>query len=262
MNRTQWTTRHVVIGVVGAGALLVAGIMLFGPKASARVDVVEGIKPVSTQMLGIAGTIDDMAKLPVAERGAYLERNWPHLSEDMVFFLQRRGKIAPGVEPTKVEFYFGSMDKVLAENGDGGRQRGYFANQLVAVVTVPGQKDPIKVLVQCTNGTFALVEDLRKLQAVGEHTPQMRFTLGAGEGFTRHLDYPAAIQLAQDLGKPLFRTGRMTPENRITPDQARALESSLDWVQVTVGNVFQGDKVDLIAGTYTPVNGQVIRFHH
>jgi hypothetical protein len=255
--KSNLTRNQALGGTVAIGLVLTA--LAFGGSASANVDVVEGVAPMSHQLAGIAGTIDHLATLRTPQdRGRYLEANWPHLDEDIVVFLQDRGKIARGVNPTRVQFYYGSMKNVLAESADGNR-RGYFENQLVAIVTVPGQKEPIRVLVQCLNGTFALVEDLEKLEMIGDHAPQLRFAIGRGEGLVHHLDYPAAIRVAERFHLPVYRGKQMVAKARISYGEARTLESRTDWTQVTVGGLKTGDRFDLVNGVFDPVDGPPVR---
>jgi hypothetical protein len=218
--------------------------------AAKRVDVVNGVPPMSTSLAGIAPTLDDMANMSPQARGRYLEQNWPHLDEDVAYYLREMGKLSPETAVHRVEFRFGSLNNVRAESRDGER-RGYFENQLIALVYPRGSRVPMSVIVQCLNGTFALPEELERLQAVGSHTPQERFTIGPREGLIHHVDFPVAIDLAERFNLPLYRGRSFNQRFRITSDQARRLESTTDRLQVTV-YVVEGDRFDLVNMTFTP----------
>lgn len=217
-----------------------------------QVDLVNGVPPVATSLAGVEETLSTLASLPPGERGAYLERTWPHLEEDVVYYLRRIGKLPLyGTPVTRVEFLYGSMDYAVAESGDGQRRQGFFSNQLVAVV-YPQGREPIPVIVKCLNGTFMLPEDLRQhLQMVGDHAPEERFTIGPREGLIHHVDFPTAIDMAQQFNLPLYRGRIIDDKFRITPDEARHLESTTDRLQVTV-YVVEGDQFNLVSMTFTP----------
>gem|GEM_PF-6152936 len=74
-------------------------------------------------------------------------------------------------------------------------------------------------------------------------TPYLEFTLGPGEGFVDYTDYQTAITLAAEFDRPLYRGQIQTASNRITPNEARLLESTTDQLQVTVGGVHPGTHV-------------------
>lgn len=230
---------------------LVALLLSLACASREKIDVVNGVPPVSDALSSIAPTLDAMGEMPPDQRGAYLEQNWPHLDEGVVYFLRDKKKLARNDRVDRVEFLFGSLNKVTAESGDGRNRHGYFEDQLVALVYVRGQSKPIKVIVHCLNGIFSTEDDLKGLQAVGSHTPMERFTIGPREGLIHHVDFPVAIDLAERFRLPLYRGKDMNPRNRITPDQARALENTTDRLQVTV-YVVQGDRFDLAADTFTP----------
>ena len=230
--------------------LLFVVAALIGCTKKENVDLVNGVPPVSNSMASISETLEEMARLPEAERGAYLERTWPNLSRDVTYFLRRRGKISPEATVSRVEFRYGSLENIGAESARGNRF-GYIRDQLVALVSIEGVKEPIVVIVQCLNGTFATEEDLHRLQAVGSHTPIEQFTIGPREGLIHHVDFPTAIALAEAHRIPLYRGREMTERNRITPATARRLEPTTDRLQVTA-YVVEGDRFDLAGGLFTP----------
>lgn len=242
--------KHMVLGAVG---LAVAAIIGATAVHASKVDLVEGVQPMSRSMASISATIDRLAELPPEQRGAYLERTWPHLDEDVVLFLRNQGRIERGTEVSRVEFRFGDLDNIFAQEAGGARRFGYVEDQLVAVVHVAGVEKPITVFVQCLNGTFVELDQMSRLQVLGTHTPIERFTIGPREGLVHHVDYPAAIALAEQHGLQVYKTSVQIPRNRISYATARAMESQTDWTQVTV-RVFQNDRFDLVNGTYTPAN--------
>lgn len=219
-------------------------------KQPERVDLVNGIPPISRSMASISQTLEKMAAMKPEERGAYLERTWPHLSTDVVYYLRRLAKIGRDSKVSRVEFRYGSLENVSAESASGERF-GFFRNQLVALVHVEGVPKPIAVLVQCMNGTFALPEEIGRLQQVGSHTPVERFWIGYREGLIHHVDFPTAIDLAQRFNLPLYRGRKIEERYRITPAEARQLEPTTDRIQVTV-HVVEGDEFNLRTMTFTP----------
>ena len=233
--------------------LVLVGALLALPacaKQKESVDLVKEVPPVSTSMASVAPTLETMAALPPAERGRYLERAWPHLSADVVYFLRRMGKITPASTVSRVEFRYGSLGNVRAESRDGERF-GFFRDQLVALIHLEGTPNPIAVIVECLNGTFALPEELGRLQTVGSHTPVERFRIGHREGLIHHVDFPTAIALAEHFRLPLYKGRKIAEKYQITPAEARLLEPTTSRLQVTV-YVVQGDEFDLRHMTFTP----------
>src|SRR3989344_3618912 len=98
----------------------------------------------------------------------------------------------------RVESRYGSLNDVRAESRDGERY-GYFENQIVALVHVGGVREPIAVIVQCLNGTFALLEQLNALQPVGSHVPQERFAVRPRGGLIHHVVSPVAFPITSRL---------------------------------------------------------------
>lgn len=219
-------------------------------KQTEKVDLVKGVPPISTSMASIAPTLEALATMAPEERGRYLERTWPNLSRDILYFLRRMGKITPASTVSRVEFRYGSLDNVRAESRDGERF-GYFRNQLIALIHLEGATKPIAVIVECLNGTFALPEELGRLQAVGSHTPREWFRIGYREGLIHHVDFPTAIALAEHFGLPLYKGRKIAEKHRITPAEARLLEPTTNRLQVTV-YVVEGDEFDLQRMIFTP----------
>lgn len=256
MTQTQSTTgktrrTHFLVGA--AGLAIVTAIIGVTAVQASKIDLVEGVEPMSRSMASISTTIDRLAELQPEQRGAYLEQTWPHLDEDVVFFLRAQNRIPADTPVSRVEFKFGDLDNIWAQEAGGERRFGYVEDQLVAVIQVAGVEKPIVVLVQCLNGTFMELDRVNDLQSVGTHTPIERFVIGPREGLVHHVDYPAAIALAEEHRLPVYKTSVQIPSNRISYATARAMESQTDWTQVTV-RVFPGDEFNLVNGTYTSAN--------
>lgn len=248
------SARRTIIIAGAAGLAIVAAA--FAVQA-AKVDLVNGVTPMSRSMASIERTIDRLGELPAEQRGAYLERTWPHLDEDVVLFLRDQGRIESGARVSRVEFRFGSLDNIWAQEAGGESRFGYVEDQIVAIIHVVGTEKPLIVLVQCLNGTFISLDQTSGLQSLGSHEPVEQFTIGPREGLVHHLDYPAAILTAQRFGLPVYKGSSQVPGNRITYAKAFSLESRTDWTQVTV-RVFPGDTFDLANGIYDPANGPPI----
>ena len=114
----------------------------------------------------------------------------------------------------------------------------------------------MKVLVRCLNGLFVVDGSELRLARIFSAEPVMRFTVDRRRGLTTYVDYATSINLAEHFNLPLYRGRIQTTNHRITPTRARALADSTDIVQVTV-RVFEGDRFDLGAMTYTPVRRTV-----
>lgn len=247
MQRLRNNTLYAMGAVL---VVVILGAIWLGVTYKENVDVVRGVPPVSRAMQNIQPTLIAMKSMPTADRAAYLTRNWPHLSEDVTYYLRQHNRIRHDQAVERTMFYYGSLDNVSVESNGGAQRYGYFGDQLVALVKVVGVERPIQVLVECLNGTFIELDRIKGLQAVGDHTPIEQFTIARGEGLIHHVDFPVAIDLAERHKLPLYRGKVMTEVNKITPMQARALEATTDRLQVTV-RVTEGDQFDLRAGTYT-----------
>jgi hypothetical protein len=247
-GRQEGGRKGIIIFLLAA--LLVIAWVFFWPQAKGA-DLVHGVAPVSTRLQSIAPTIEEMARIQdPAERQAVLQRNWPHLQQDIIYYLRGDGKIQSNEQVARVEFRFGSLEGIQGESASREYQRGFVKDELIATIFVTG-RDPFHVLVLCTNGMVAPLDDVQGLQLVGSHNvPMERFTIGRGKGLVHYVDYPLAIDLAERFRLPLYRGRDQRDANRITPAQARALENRTDWTQVTVG-VKEGDVIDLRTGTYT-----------
>jgi len=214
-------------------------------KEAEAVDVVHGIRPASAAFSDIHGLAEEIARMPEERRAAYLKQERPRLEQGLTYFLRRNDRLRNNEEIERVEFRFGSLKNVTASDGAGIEHRGQFKDELVARVFVKGKDRPIDVIVECLNGLFILPEQMNTLQSLGSAVPVERFTIGQREGLTKHVDYAVAIDLADRFDLPLYRGRIQDDKFRITPQQARRLESETDRIQVTV-HVVQGDTFDLV----------------
>ena len=236
----------IVLIIAMVSVLAVSGCK----KSVPAVDVVNGITPVSDSMSGIRVTMDQLAQMPVAERAARLNRDWPHLSEDVTYYARFHGLIPGNATVAHVDFLFGSLANVRAGDGSGVQHTGYANNQLVARIHLEGQA-PIDLFVLCFNGMVAAPKDMEDLQLLSSSMPIEQFTIGQRQGLVTYVDYPVAISLAEKFHLPLYQGRRQIYRHLITPAQARQLEPDTARVQVTV-KVYTGDRFDLAAGTYSP----------
>jgi hypothetical protein len=241
-------TRKLTFYLVAGVAIILALGLMAGCKK--KVDVVEGISPVSTALSGVRVTIQQLAQLPPAERAARLRRDWPHLSEEVVYYARAHRLIPANAEIRRVEFLFGSLDRVSAMDSTRATREGFFKDQLVARLHADDGPS-VDLIVLCLNGMVASPKDMGKLQNIGIQFPVQRFMIGPREGLVHHVDYPLAIDLAEKFNLPLYAGRQMIDKRRITPAEARRMEPDTARTQVTVC-VFEGDRFDLVAGTYTP----------
>jgi hypothetical protein len=249
--------RLLALFVVGFG---LSAALSFMACASAppkpQVDVVNGIRPASTALHGIHVFVRELVKLPEADRAAYLKEARPRLEQGVAYYLRHDPSIPPArrikEDQTidRVEFFFGSLNNVTADDQAGTKHQGYFKDQLVARVSVHGAA-PIDVLVQCLNGLFVLPGQIDHLQSLGAAIPVERFTIGKGEGLINYVDFPVAIDLAERFQLSLYRGKVMTKAHLIDPVAARGLEHETDRVQVTV-RVVEGDSFNLVTQQFQP----------
>lgn len=239
--------------IVAAGLALVAMIVL-ATNACGRaqaLDLVDNIPPASTAFAGIHGFAEELAKLPEAERAEHIKRVRPRLNEAVVYFLRDLGRIKNSETVEKVELFFGSVDNTTASDGQGREHKGYFKDELVARVTFKGGRTE-DALVRCLNLWLELPRHLQHLQLLSSERmlELTEFAIGRGDGLIHYVDYAVAMTLAEKHNLPLYRGKVQSERFRITPDQARRLESRTDWEQITVG-VFPGDRFNLARGTLT-----------
>lgn len=231
---------------------LFALIILIGCGGKENVDVVGGVRPISNALFNIHTWVKDMAGMPAAERQEYLRRAAPHLEESVPYFLRGVGKMSATDQVERVQFFFGTLENIDAEEFGGKKRHGYAKDQLVARVFIKDRKEPIDVLVQCLNGVFALTPgDVGKLQDLGTYPVAKRFTIGKGEGLINHVDFPVAMDLSERFHLQLFETKRIKAGNEISVEKARTLEDKTGEVQVTV-LVYEGDTFDLGTMQFTP----------
>lgn len=245
MQTTKWRIACAFVAVIVIGL----GVNACN-KAEAR-NLVDGIAPASTAFAGIHGFAEELAKLPAVERASYLDRARPRLNEGVVFFLRSLGRIKEDEVVEKVELFFGSIENTTASDGQGREHKGYFKDELVARVTLKGGRTE-DALVRCLNLWLELPRHLRNLQRLSsiQMLELTQFTIGRGEGLIHYVDYAVAMTLAEKHNLPLYRGKVQQARFRITPDQARRLESRTDWEQITVG-VYPGDSFNLRDGTLT-----------
>jgi hypothetical protein len=253
--------RHPLASAATGLSLVVALGLGISAATAKGVDLVDGVRPMSASMASISSDIDHLATIPEARRAAYIQATWPHLATDVTYFLRSNGQIPANVQVTSVQFRYGDLDRINAQEAGGRMRRGFVRDQLIAVIKLAGESEPRLFIVECTNGMAhsALGQVNAEMQDLGTHVPVEAFTIRARQGLVHHVDYPTAMDLARRFSLPLYRTSVQTAENRISYDEAMRLQSQTDDVQVTV-RVFVGDHFNLREGIYTPARtGVAIR---
>jgi hypothetical protein len=228
-------------------------------KPAPSIDVVNGVTPVSSALSSVRATINELAVMSPAERSARLQHDWPHLGEDVVYYVRAAHEIPSDAVVERVEFFFGSLEHVTAGDLALIQYEGHAKNQLIARLHLRGRATPLDFFVLCLNGMVSPGGAVEHLQTLGSSAPAQRFTIADRQGLVTYVDYPLAISLAERFHLPLYRGRKMAAKDRITPDQARQLEPDTARVQVTV-RVCPGDRFDLVAGTYTPAHS--LARHH
>lgn len=244
--------------IVYAAIALVLG---FNTGCKKKINIVNDISPVSTALSGTRVTIERLAQITPADRTARLQYDWPHLAESVVYYARAHGLISGTAVVDRVLFYFGDLDNARAQDGSGTWHMGYTKDQLVARMVVAGQDEPVYLFVVHLSRIIADHKEVNRLQYLGTYHVWSRFIIGPLGGLVYYVDYPLAIDLAERFHLPLYDGREMFEKNRITPAQARLMEPDLASTQVTV-RVFEGDRFDLIAGTYTPAPKKIVPVRH
>jgi len=211
-----------------------------------NIDLVNQLEPVHKWSPTQIATIEDLKNVPATERQKYLQENWPSLSSDLVLFLKSRNKIGRGSVVDSIVYKYGSGKRIKSEDASGKIYSGFFNDQLVAFIYTSGKSKPLLVIVACTNGLFRLPEDL---QYVGTES-NFGFTIEKTRGIAYYVGSDeTAINLAELFNRPLYRGKGINPKYRISPAEARGINT--DQTQVTV-LVYTGDYFNLNNMEYRP----------
>lgn len=209
-----------------------------------QIDVVNGLTPMDVHDIQWRkDLITRLKSLTPAQRKAEIDKEVPRLNSQLVAYLVSRGKTCP---VKNITYGFGSGKADSVESARSPRQNGVFTDQLFAIVK--GGKcfgDSLIVFVQCFNGTFALAGD--NLETIGTYVPE--FTIAKGRGLNNYVDYQTSIWLAEKFNLKLYKSHSWDDTKVISPADARALETKLDSIPVTV-RVFAGDHFNLSDMTY------------
>lgn len=209
-----------------------------------KIDVARGIAPMVTPSAQVVSFIDEFRQTEPSRQAVLLTSN-PWLNQRLIMYARENKYLTPGANIDSVVYHYGSS-KAQAADKTGKIFKGQITNELVGFIYVKGKKDPVGVIVYCTNGTFGALSD--NLRRVG--TLPGSFTILKGQGINHHVDYQTAIMLAEHFNLPLYRGKNQTDANRITPTVAKNMESETDRTQVTV-KVFPGDNFNLNTMTMT-----------
>lgn len=250
LNDRIFGYRPSTVIMIGAIAVLIITLLVgfFANSAEANQNVVTEFPRVSERFNtpGFATVLQELKKLQPGERQAYLDKYFPKLHEDVVYYLRERGKLKATDKVASVKFLFGSASNVKAEDGTGKTNNGKFEDELIARVSIEGKDQPLDVIVQCLNGTFNLPGDLQEFNS---RVPIQQFTIKAGEGLTTYVSMPTAVDLAKRFGLPMYR-GKIIDRNyQISPEEAATINT--DVTQVTV-RVYPGDRFDLVNMQFYP----------
>lgn len=243
--------RVLVAGIVACAMCLV----IFWPssKNEPAVDVATGVPPISRNFEQVAIDVaTNLRDLSPEERAVYVHQHYPQLGPAIVAHMRDRSRIAPNQRVERVDYLFGSMDGVIAEQGNGPEVKGDFNDQLLAVVKIAGVEEPAVLIVICSNGLVVFPEEqLRNLQAVGNQaSEQLVFTIARGEGLTNYVSYQTAMDFAELHNLKVMKVIGNKRE-AIDVETARGLENETDNIRVVV-SVKTGDRFSVADMSYTP----------
>lgn len=242
--------------MIALGAIGILIILFFGPFPSPKsLDVAIGVPAVSDVHREVARQItNELRALPEAERSGYsVNQRYPGLAASIIAQMRDRGKIRPNQRVERIDWRFGSMEGVVAEQAGGRTAWGHFNDQLLAVVKIAGVAKPWVVIVLCTNGMIEFPEDrLNGLSHVGQQTAQnMSFTLRPGEGIATYTSFQTAISFAEICNRRLTKVVPGKRAEVITPAEARRLESQTNRLRV-VAAASPGDQFNVADMTCLP----------
>lgn len=176
------------------------------------------------------------------ERGDIISDNeW--LTMRMISYARELNQIPKNSKIDSVVYYFGSSN-AQAEDKTTKLFKGKIIEETVGFIYYDGKKDPVLIIVYCQNGTFGVIEGLRRIR-----TSDLEFVIKKGEGINHHVDYLTSIMLAEHFRLPLYRGKSIADNNLISASVARGLENQIDRIQVTV-LVYPGDYFNLATMTY------------
>lgn len=209
---------------------------------ASKIDVVNDIPPMDVH--DAAWRKEFIAKLkPLSpeQRAKEIEQVAPRLNSQILAYLRIRGYKCD-IEPITYVFGSGNADSVSSGNGTTNNS-GIFTDQLYAVIKGGDclKKDSLMMFVQCFNGVVSIVGDT---YVVGSYNTA--FSVEKGKGYNHYVDYQTSIFIAEQFNIPLY-SGK--ERKVITPQRARELEDSLEFIQVTP-RAEPGDRVDLGNMTY------------
>lgn len=217
------------------------------------IDVAEGVPPMSNRFREVALRINAALKdIKPADRPGYVQTHYPDLGPSIVSQLRDRGMIDASQEVSGISYFFGSLEEVTAQQADGDPVMGKISNQLIAVVGLV-DADPVAVIVLCANGWLDFSDDaLKDLDRAGtQHVADLTIEIQPGDSLISHMSFMDAIYVAELNGLPITNYPMDGEPVKITPDQARALESQTDSNRIVIP-VFAGDEINVATWEYIP----------
>jgi hypothetical protein len=198
-----------------------------------EIDVVKDITPRHIWDPHTMGLLDSIKHVPDKDKLAYINKHLPNLTPTICRQIEERfGKLVID----SIIYSFGSGKAKGAEDSSGHRFDGVYKDQLVAKIwTKPKTKvgNPIIVLVVCLNGVIEIAGDNRIGPASSE------FVIQKNEGICPHVDFATSVWLAEKFNLPLYRGKIHRGGKRITPNQARRINTQHNQVSVLV---YTGDR--------------------
>ena len=235
--------------IITIAAALVATMFIYSAcNKTNQTDLVNGISAVHPIDSAHMGMLDALKDIPDNQKMAYLDQHWPNLKHDVVLNAVASGYIPQKPNIDSVVFTYGS-GRGKAHNTKKEYVAGKFENQLIANIYMKGSNQPLVFFVRCTNG---LVEPTDvSIKRIGVAT-NFEFTIEKGKGIATYIGSDdAAISIAEQFNRPLFKGRNTDQKNRITPNEARKLNTNTTPITVLV---YPGDYFNLATGTYKPAN--------
>lgn len=236
---------RIIVGAL-AFIIVISGFFFACRKAKPNeIDIVNDITPAHTWDQSHYVTLDTLAKIPDAQKMAFIKEHWPTLANDVVANV--RQYLPKGSVVDSVVFLYGSGQ---ASANDKRLQvfKGKFNNQLIAAVYINAyRKNPCMFFVRCLNGMSDPVDVT--INRVGALNPDFEFYITEKQGLCHHVDYQTAIALAKHFHLKLYRGKVLREKNRITYKQAEKMSGQTSRTQITV-LVYTGDYFNLRDMTY------------
>jgi hypothetical protein len=98
-------------------------------KDGSGIDLVNGVEPIHQWGGDHQNVLDALKNIPDAEKIAYLEKHWPTLKNDVVYWIQRQNYLPQDITVDSVVFLYGSGKGSAYDKNGTLHKDGHFSDQ-------------------------------------------------------------------------------------------------------------------------------------